>query len=43
MINKTVTRIALGRKSGSALSYLPLLEMGIPAIPELAAPKRWSF
>ena len=43
LVQKNVTRLALGRKAGGAVSYLPLAEIGIPAIAELAAPKHWSF
>lgn len=38
-----VTRIAVGRKSGSSISLLPLAEIGIPVLSQFAAPKRWSF
>jgi protein-L-isoaspartate(D-aspartate) O-methyltransferase len=38
-----VTRLAAGRKAGGAISLLPLAEIGIPTLPEFAAPKRWSF
>jgi protein-L-isoaspartate(D-aspartate) O-methyltransferase len=38
-----VTRLATGRKSGGSISLLPLAEIGIPILPEFAAPKRWSF
>jgi len=38
-----VTRVAVGRKSGSSVSLLPLAEIGIPILSEFAAPKRWSF
>jgi len=38
-----VTRLAVGRKAGSHVALLPLAEIGIPELPEFAAPKRWSF
>ena len=38
-----VTRVAVGVKSGTSVSLLPLAEIGIPILPEFAAPKRWSF
>lgn len=38
-----VSRLAVGRKAAGAISLLPLAEIGIPALPEFAAPKRWSF
>jgi len=38
-----VTRVATGVKSGTGVALLPLAEIGIPILPEFAAPKRWSF
>lgn len=38
-----VSRLAVGRKVGTEVSLLPLAELGIPILPEFAAPKRWSF
>jgi protein-L-isoaspartate(D-aspartate) O-methyltransferase len=38
-----VTRIATGRKVAGAIALLPLAEIGIPVLPEFAAPRRWSF
>lgn len=38
-----VTRLAVGRKAAGRVALLPLAEIGIPVLPELAAPKRWSF
>lgn len=38
-----VARLAVGRKSGTSIALLPLVELGIPILPEFAAPKRWSF
>lgn len=43
LVEGSVTRLAVGRKAGKALSLLPVADMGIPAIPEFAAPRRWSF
>jgi protein-L-isoaspartate(D-aspartate) O-methyltransferase len=43
LVERGVTRIAMGRKVGGAVSLLPLAEMGIPVLREFAAPKRWSF
>jgi protein-L-isoaspartate(D-aspartate) O-methyltransferase len=42
-VERGVTRLATGRKVAGTLSLLPLAEIGIPVVPELAAPKRWSF
>lgn len=38
-----VARLAVGCKTAGAVSLLPLAELGIPVLPEFAAPKRWSF
>lgn len=38
-----VTRVAVGRVSGGAAAMLPVAEMGIPVLPEFAAPKKWTF
>jgi len=32
-----------GRKAAGEVALLPLAEIGIPTLRELAAPKRWSF
>lgn len=38
-----VTRLAIGLKAAGEVTLTPLAEMGIPALPEFAAPKGWSF
>lgn len=43
LVEKNVTRLALGRKIGGQVSFLPLDDLGIPAIAEYAKPKAWSF
>jgi len=43
VIEDGVTRLAIGRKAAGDVALLPLAEMGIPALPEFAAPKGWSF
>ena len=43
LVERGVTRIAVGRKTGGSVALLPLAEMGIPVLPEFAAPKRWKF
>ena len=35
--------LAAGRKVAGSVTMLPLAEIGIPVLPEFAAPKRWSF
>lgn len=43
LVERGVTRLAAGRKLGGEVSLLALAEIGIPVLPEFAAPKRWSF
>jgi protein-L-isoaspartate(D-aspartate) O-methyltransferase len=43
LIERGVTRLAVGRKAAGAVAWLPLAAMGIPALPEFAAPRRWNF
>ncbi|MGH6746110.1 protein-L-isoaspartate O-methyltransferase family protein [Novosphingobium sp.] len=43
LVVRGVTRLASGVKAAGAVSLLPLIEMGIPVLPEFAAPKHWSF
>jgi protein-L-isoaspartate(D-aspartate) O-methyltransferase len=38
-----ITSLAVGRKVAGQVALLPLLELGIPVLPEFAAPKRWTF
>lgn len=43
LVERGVTRLATGRKAAGEVALLPLAEIGIPVLPEFAAPKRWSF
>jgi protein-L-isoaspartate(D-aspartate) O-methyltransferase len=43
VVERGVTRLAAGRKAAGTIALLPLAELGIPVLPEFAAPKRWSF
>lgn len=43
LVTRGVTRLATGRKAAGAVTWLPLAEIGIPVLPEFAAPRRWSF
>ncbi|MCJ2187503.1 protein-L-isoaspartate O-methyltransferase family protein [Novosphingobium beihaiensis] len=43
LVVRGISRLATGCKTAGAVSLLPLAELGIPALPEFAAPKRWSF
>jgi len=38
-----LTRLAIGRKAAGEIALVPLAELGIPALPEFAAKKEWSF
>lgn len=43
LLVRGITKLATGRKSAGAVALIPLAEMGIPVLPEFAAPKGWSF
>ncbi|MCC6828804.1 MAG: protein-L-isoaspartate O-methyltransferase [Novosphingobium sp.] len=43
LVERGVTRLAAGRRAAGEVALLPLAELGIPVLPEFAAPKRWSF
>jgi protein-L-isoaspartate(D-aspartate) O-methyltransferase len=43
VVTNGITRLAVGRKAAGAVALLPLAELGIPVLPEFAAPKGWSF
>lgn len=43
VVERGVTRLAAGRKAAGVVAVLPLAEIGIPVLPEFAAPKPWSF
>jgi protein-L-isoaspartate(D-aspartate) O-methyltransferase len=43
LVARGITRLAVGRKVAGEVSLVPLAEMGIPVLPEFAAPKGWSF
>jgi protein-L-isoaspartate(D-aspartate) O-methyltransferase len=43
LVERGVTRLAVGRKTAGQVTWLPLAEIGIPILPEFAAPRRWSF
>jgi protein-L-isoaspartate(D-aspartate) O-methyltransferase len=42
-IAEGVTRLSVGRKAAGEVALLPVAELGIPALPEFAPPKAWSF
>jgi len=43
VVERGVTRLAVGRKSAGDVALYALAEIGIPVLPEFAAPRRWSF
>ena len=43
LVQGKVTRLAKGRKQDGTVVFVPLADVGIPALPEFAAVKRWSF
>lgn len=43
LVERGVTRLAVGRKVAGTISLLAIADMGIPVLPEFAAPKSWSF
>jgi protein-L-isoaspartate(D-aspartate) O-methyltransferase len=43
LVIRGLTRLATGRKAGGEVALVPLAEIGIPILPEFAAPKGWSF
>jgi len=42
-VERGVTRLASGRKVAGTVALLPVADIGMPVLPEFAAPKRWSF
>jgi protein-L-isoaspartate(D-aspartate) O-methyltransferase len=43
VVESGITRLAIGRKAAGSIALLPLAELGMPVLPEFAAPKGWSF
>lgn len=43
VIDQGVSRLAQGTRNGGAVNLHAVAEIGIPALPEFAAPKSWSF
>jgi len=43
IVERGVTRLATGCKAAGTLSVWPLADIGIPILPEFAAPKGWTF
>lgn len=43
LLDKGITRLATGRKVAGQVALAPLADLGMPVLPELLAPKGWSF
>ncbi|KHL24732.1 protein-L-isoaspartate O-methyltransferase [Croceibacterium mercuriale] len=43
LVESGVTRLAAGQAVDGRAALLPLMEIGIPVLPEFAAPRVWSF
>ncbi|GAB5348834.1 Protein-L-isoaspartate O-methyltransferase [Alteriqipengyuania sp. 357] len=43
VIRKGVTRLELGRRSGDAISLIPLNETQLPRLPQFDKPQSWTF
>lgn len=43
LVRNGITRLAAGRNVGGTTALITLAELGIPILPEFAAPAHWSF
>lgn len=43
LVDRGVTRIAIGRRSGKGVAMQPVAEIGLPVLDAFSAPKGWSF
>jgi protein-L-isoaspartate(D-aspartate) O-methyltransferase len=43
LVQNGISRLAIGRKAAGEVALFPLAELGIPSLPEFAAPKGWRF
>ena len=43
IIDRGITRLAVGRKAGAAFGYLTFGDAGVPALPGFSRPKEFSF
>jgi protein-L-isoaspartate(D-aspartate) O-methyltransferase len=43
LIDRRVTRLAIGRKSGGAFGYVTVGDSGVPALPGFARPRAFTF
>ncbi len=43
LVDRAVTRLALGRKVAGQVSLLAIADIGVPVLTQFAKPNRWSF
>jgi protein-L-isoaspartate(D-aspartate) O-methyltransferase len=43
LIDRGITRLAVGRKAGGAFGYLTVGDAGVPALPGFSRPKEFTF
>jgi protein-L-isoaspartate(D-aspartate) O-methyltransferase len=43
LIDRGITRLAIGRKAGGAFGYLTIGDAGVPALPGFSRPKEFTF
>lgn len=43
LVDRGITRLIVGRKSGGAFGYLSLSDAGVPALPGFARPRQFTF
>lgn len=43
LVERGVTRLAVGRGAAGSIAWLPLADIGIPVLPEFAAQRPWTF
>lgn len=43
LVHDGITSVAVGRKSGKSVAFIPLAEIGIPRLAAFDKPKGWSF
>lgn len=43
LVDRGVTRLAVGRKIGGQVSLLAVADIGVPVLAQFAKPNRWSF
>jgi protein-L-isoaspartate(D-aspartate) O-methyltransferase len=43
VIDRGITRLAVGRKAGGAFGFLSIGDAGVPALPGFSRPKAFTF